>query len=303
MKKNYKKILSIICFGMIGISAFAQGTWKAAGTEALVAPGVELSYVGIYGLSVMHSDPSTAGVIGKTDAGAPTVSYNSVDWDNAAIIQGSTNGMYFAFKPSSNGVLDLSVKMGSGKYTFVAELTSAFASDLTTLTTVTAPSSVAVAGGGIPSVIASSTNYSLPQVYDSYSNTTLTWNATTVFQSSGANQYAVMSFPVSANKIYVAGVTGSKLMLRGINYTISTSIASVNADKKILSIQNLGNGSLIFRMNESVRICIYNTLGVLISQKLVSPTTNNVDISRLTPGVYFVKDVNNEYNTQKFIVE
>ncbi len=153
-------------------------------------------------------------------------------------------------------------------------------------------------------MFASTSNYTLPQVYDTYNNTTNTWNGTAAINTSAAVQYMVMSFPVTANKIYVVGVAGSKLQLRGINYTLTTSaVASVNSDKKIFSIQNSGNGNLVLQMKESVKIGIYNTLGVLMSQKLVSPSGNSVDISRLVPGVYFIKDINRAYQTQKFIVK
>jgi len=298
MKKNYKKMMSILCLGLIGVSAYAQGTWKAAGTEATVAPGTEMTYVGIYGLSVMHSEAAAAGVIGKSDVGSPTVSYNGIDWDNPAIIQGATNVMYYTLTPTSNGTLDISVKMGSGKNTFVFELTDAFTSSYANLAALITANPVAT------TIIATAADFTTPTVTNSVDNSTATWNGTAAINTTGANVYQVLSFTVKANKTYVVGVVGSKLMVRGINYILAPAgVVSANADKKIFNIQNPAKGNVTFQMNESVQVGIFNTVGVLVSQKLVSPSENKVDISRLVPGVYFIKDMNNAYKTQKLIVE
>jgi hypothetical protein len=289
MKKNYKKLLSIFCVGIICASASAQGTWKCTGTEASFASGVELTYVGITGLSVMHSDAT--GVIGKADDAPTTVIYHSITYDNHGIVQGATNAMYYTFRPTSNGVLDIANKMSSGKGTFVLEVSD----DPATL----------IGSNPTASTIISAATFSTPSVYDTYNASTSTWNGTPAIQSSGSSQYLVMSFSVTANKTYVVGVNGSKFQLRGINYTktAGTGVSPVSADKKTFSFQNPAKGNLILQVSESVQLSIYNTVGSLMVHKLVSPSDNNVDVSGLTPGVYFVKDLNNEYKTQKLIVE
>ncbi|MDD3322957.1 MAG: T9SS type A sorting domain-containing protein [Paludibacter sp.] len=296
MKKNYKKMLSILCGVLISVSAFAQGTWKATGTEVLMPVSTAIT-TGITGLTVMHSDAdATTGVIGKTDTGAPTVTYDGVTWDNEAIIQGSTNGMYYALRPTSNGVIQVSGKMGNNKATFFLQLTTDCPdnADLVALTTNLST------GGAITGTPA---YFTLPQVFNSSDNTTNTWDGTVSLNTTGANLYTVMTFNVTANTTYLFGVNGSKFMLRGISYKLSTGIAPLSANKKSFSLQNPAKGNVILKVNESVKIGIYNTVGVLLSQKLVSPTDNNVDISRLVSGVYFVKDMNNAYKTQKLIIE
>jgi len=293
MKKNYKKMLSILCGVIIGVSAFAQGTWQVTGTEASVPASTAIT-TGITGLTLMHSD--VAGVIGKTDTGDHTVVFNGVTWDTQGIIQGSTNGMYYAFRPTSNGIVDVSGKMGSGKTTFFLELTDVCpdAADLVALTTNSATGAV---------IYATAANFVLPQVTNSLDGLVGTWDGTVAINTSGANTYNVLSFNVYANKTYIFGVNGSKFMLRGINYKLTTGVSQVNADKKSFNLQNPAKGNVILQVNESVQIGIYNTVGVLMSQKLISPSENNVDISRLVSGVYFVKDMNHAYNTQKLIVE
>lgn len=293
MEKNYKKMLSILCLGLISVSAFAQGTWKTTGTETAISASTAIT-TGITGITLMHSDAAT--VIGKSDTGATPVTYNSVTWDNLAMIQGSTNGMYYAARTTSNGILDVSVKMGSAKATFVLELTDACPdnADIAALTTNTASGST---------IYGTTTYFVLPSVYDTYNNTTGTWNGSAAIQSSGSNQYMVMSFPVSANKTYVFGVNGSKLMLRGLNFKVTTAVAPVNSDLKIFSFQNPAKGNVILQLKESVQIGIYNTVGALMLQKMVTPSENNVDLSGLKSGVYLIKDMNNTYKTQKLIVE
>lgn len=292
MKKIYSKMFSILFLGFIGISSFAQGTWKTTGTETAINPGTAIT-TGITGLTVMHSDAAT--IIGKTDV-ATTVTYNNITWDNQSFVQGSTNGMYFAFRPTNNGTLDIPVKMGSAKKTFVLELTDACPNntDLAALTT-------NLATGDL--IFGNATYFSLPSVYDTYNQTTNTWDGTLAIQSTGANVYLVMSFPVLANKTYVVGVMGSKLMLRGANYTITTKVNSLSSGQEVGIYPNPAKGNVAVKMKESSRIAIYNATGALMKQQLVTPSDNNVDISGLVPGVYYVKDINNKIKTQKLIVK
>ena len=124
MKKLYSLTVLTLFLGFAGINSHAQGTWKAVGTETIIEESTAIA-MGITNLTCMHSDANAAGVIGKTDVGAPTISYNGVDWNNEAFIQGANNAMYFAFLPTMNGVLDIAAKMGSGKALYILELTDA----------------------------------------------------------------------------------------------------------------------------------------------------------------------------------
>ncbi len=221
-----KKTLLFIAVFTMAVCAKAQGTWRASGSEASVAASTEID-LGISGLKCMHSDAS--GVSGKSDSGAPKVSYNGVDYENAAFIQGATNGMYFAFLPSKNGTLDLAIKMGSDKKTFVLELTdnlwtsmSVTAGDLAALTT-NKKTGDAITG--------TADYFTTPAVYDTYHQSSATWNGTVSFQTSGSNVYMVMSFPVSANKTYVVGCFGSKLMLRGVTLGTTTQVGGVDLNR------------------------------------------------------------------------
>jgi len=215
-----KKSLLFIAAIAATMCVNAQGSWFANGTEASIAAGAEIS-LGITGLKCVHSD--AAGVVGKTDTGATDVSYNGVTYTNKAFIQGSTNAMYYAFLPAKSGVLDVSVKMGSAKKTFVFELTD----DIYTGLTATVGDLAALSAGFATGDLIPAANRTTPSVYDTFNNSKGTWDGTAAIQSSGANVYMVMSFPVIANKTYVVGVLGSKLMLRGLSLTATTSANNI----------------------------------------------------------------------------
>lgn len=294
MKKNLLKIVSILVLGFIGVSVSAQGTWKATGTEPLMSPGTAIT-TGIANLTVMHSDANVLAVVGKPDALATTVSYNTVTYDNLAFIQGATNGMYFAFRPTITGTLDVSVKMGSAKATYVLELTDICPNNADLAVLTVTPGNILVTD-----ISAFATYYTTPLVYDTYNASSASWNGTPI-QSTGANVYMVMSFPVTANKTYLVAVAGSKLMLRGINLTLGTGVSESTANAIGIS-PNPASGNVNINVDEATEIAIYNTSGSLLIQQLVNPADNNVDISALAPGVYFVKDINGT-STQKLIVK
>lgn len=294
MKKLYMKMLSVLFTGLIGISAYAQGTWKADSTIAAINASTEIP-LAITGLTCMHSDATT--VVGKPDKNATTVEYNGITYDNLAMIQGSTNDMYYAFRPAQDGTLDISVKMGSAKRTFILELTDACPdnANLAALTTNIAT------GGGITGTPA---YFTTPSVYDTYHATNGTWDGSTAMQETGTNVYMVMSFPVVANKTYVAGCFGSKMMLRGVNYiTATTGLDNFNTIQSFDIFPNPAAGSVIVRMDKSTEIGIYNTVGLLLKQQLVTASDNNVDIRGLEPGVYFIRDMSSKNKAQKLIIK
>jgi hypothetical protein len=268
MKKIYMKMFSILLMGSIGISAYSQGTWKTTGTEAAISASTEIP-MGIAGLSCMHSDAAT--IIGKTDVGATSVVYNGITWDNESFVQGSTNGMYYAFRSTSDGILDIPVKMGSAKKTFILELT-----DACPYSAVLADVTAAFPTGDL--IFTNPTYYTLPLVYDTYHATTGTWDGTVAMQSTGANVYMVMSFPIVPNKTYIVGVMGSKLMLKGVNSIVTTSVKETPAIKGISF-----NGTQVLN-EKGQKIELYNMAGKLITQSSSSISTDN-----LPKGVYVVR--------------
>jgi hypothetical protein len=209
-----KKKLLFIAVIAASMCANAQGVWKSTGTEASVAASAEITFTGVTGLKCMHSD--VAGVTGKGDSGATNVVYNGVTWDNLAYIQGATNEMYYAFLPAKSGVMDVALKMGSNKSTFVLEL-----NDVTTVEGLDTLTTTYGTFSGIPTA-----SWTAPSVYDTHNNSMGTWNGSAPIQNTGENVYLVISIPVTANKTYVVGVKGSKLMLRGVSLTITTSSAN-----------------------------------------------------------------------------
>lgn len=297
MKKFYQKFLSILFIGSIGVTAFAQGTWK---TPADTIPAIDLStaiVTGITGLTCMHSDATT--ILWKKDA-STTVTYNGVTWDNLSFVQGNTNGMYFALRTASAGTLDLALKMSANKTFFVCELTATCPDEanLAALTT----------NNGTGALIyATASNVTFPSVYDTYNNTSTAWNGTNIIVPSAAGtQYMVVSFPVLADKTYIVGVNGSKMMVRGINYKVNpppSKVADLNAEQKTKIFPNPAKGNVTVKMKNTTNIGIYNAAGSLMKQQLVTPADNNVDISGLTPGVYFIKDMKNKTKLQKLIVK
>jgi hypothetical protein len=297
MKNLYLKLLSVLFLGFIGITTYAQGTWKATGTEAAISPSTEIAIMGITNLSCMHSDANATALVGKSDAAPTVVTYNGITWDNLGLIQGATNDMFYAFLPSVSGTLDINAKMGTAKKTFIFELTDACwtflgsTADLADLTT-TFPT----AGG----IIATPAYFTTPSVYDTYHLSSGTWDGSTAFQSTGGNVWTVMSFAVTAGKTYIVGVLGSKFMLRGVNLAVTTSISDYKAPQMKI-FPNPAAENVSINVNEPSQIGIYNTAGILMKQQLASPDQNSINISDLNPGLYFVR-MNNNKIAQKLII-
>ncbi|MDR0810956.1 MAG: hypothetical protein LBN23_01575 [Paludibacter sp.] len=219
-----KKTLLTLAAITMALVLNAQGTWKAP--DALTFdPSVSMP-IGITGLVVMHNDGHADKVTSRGDAGSPVVSYNGVTWDNEFIVQGNTNGMAYAITPSTNGTLDVALKMGSGKQTWVLETSATAATVTATLVTASMKVDAYTSFPDIayPTVTVTAVNASGPVpiasgIYDG---------------SVGFSEELrlVLSFPVTAGKTYVVGCQGSKLMLRGINYTTGTTAVSTPATLK-----------------------------------------------------------------------
>jgi hypothetical protein len=214
-----------------GQSAPTPAIWKASYDAANIItyqPSVAIE-TGIPGLTVMHNDAGATPVADKDDPTATTVAYGDITWDNLAFIQGNTNGMFYALSADADGTLDVSVKMGSGKKTFVAETADPIA-------TVAAQTITASDNNPIGKI----TSPTFPPVYDTHNDNTGTWDNTVAINTSGDNAYLVMSFPVVAGKTYIVGCDGSKLMLRGLAYIPGgrgTSIPTLNTNKVVKSIE------------------------------------------------------------------
>jgi hypothetical protein len=293
MKKFYLQLSMLFLITLTAITVKAQGTWKADSTLAKIKASTEID-MKISNLKCMHSD--TSGVIGKGDVSATNVDYNGITYDNKAFIQGSINGMYYAFRPQLDGKLDISVKMSGNKKTFIIELTDACPnnSDLAALTTNNITANA---------ITGDSTYFTTPQVYDTDSKTNKTWNGTVA--PVAATTYMVFSWDVKANKTYIAGCFGSKMMLRGVNYKVNNPPQSV-IDENIQALDiypNPAMNKVIIKVNNPTNISIYSAAGVLIKQQLVTSSDNIIDISGIEPGVYFIRDMNNIYKTQKLFIK
>jgi hypothetical protein len=116
------------------------------------------------------------------------------------------------------------------------------------------------------------------------------------------NQWLVMSFAVTSGKTYIVGVTGSKFMLRGVNLTFPTVIKDSEAQEEMIIFPNPAKGNVYLKTNELTSVSIYNSSGILVKQQKASPSLNNIDVSGLNPGVYYVKTANDK-KAQKLIVK
>ena len=243
-----KKILLLLIAITTVLFANAQGEWVATGDGTVYAASTEIPMDDIKGFTIMHSDAS--GITDQTDEGAEETTYGEITFNNATFVQGSTNGMYYAFVPELDGTVDFGVKMSSNKRTFVLELTDALwtaigadANDIASLT----------AGiGTADAITGDATFFTLPQVYDTYNNTTGPWDGTVSIQESGSSAYMIMEFPVVADKTYVLGCFGSKMMVRGVNYAVNeeepNAVRLIDDNAKVVKTE------------------YYNILGVKISE-------------------------------------
>lgn len=295
MKKNLtKSLMGGLVLSILSIASYAQGTWKVDSTfngKASIAASTAIA-TGITGLTVMHSDPT--GVLPKGDKAVTAVTYGGVTYDNAGFTQGATNGMYYAFRATKAGILDVASKASGNKAAFVFELTPTCPneSDLAALTT---QFSTATGATGIAPLNSSSTNVTTPPptVFDTYNNTSKTWDGTAgaILVAGTVSQYLVQSFAIKANTTYVIGLNGSKMQLRGINYTLTSGINEATA-QSFNMFPNPAEGNLVVDVKKSTEFSIYNVQGALVKSQVVTPAANNIDLTGLTSGLYFVKTQN-----------
>ncbi len=270
MKKNYTKLFSILCLGLISVSSYAQGTWQAITPDpspgATIAVGTELGF-GITGLTVMNTAPE--GVTQKSDAGAPA---DGIFTPTGILQANTTNASYYAFKPASSGVLKVACKIGNNKPMFIYELAE---TDLATAAT----SGNVIASGYGTAVTATLSDGSA-----------FTEGITFTAVSPATNTYTTFTFNVTGGKVYAIGCTGSKLMLRGVDYTIVNGTPNVLADKGI----SFDGKTVINSMNKNIEI--YNVLG-----KLIGKSSANFSMSELPKGIYIVRaeGINGAYKFTK----
>lgn len=292
MKKFYLTMLSVLFTGLIGISSYAQGIWIADSLMPEVAPSTEIA-MGITGLSCMHSDVSN--VVGKGDLEPLAIEYEGVTYDNPTMIQGVTNGMFYAWRTAEEGTFVLYVKMSPNKKTFIIELTSSCpgSSDLATLTTNFSTAN---------DITGNNSYFTTPTVYDTYSQAENTWDGNAVASTEGT--HIVFSWPVKANKTYVTGCFGSKMMVKAANYiTAASGLENFRTVQLPDIFPNPATGNVFVKMDRSTEIGIYNTAGILLKQQLVTPSDNMVDISGLESGLYFIRDISGNNKAQKLIVK
>jgi hypothetical protein len=295
MKKLYMKTFLVLLLGIIGISTYAQGLWLADSIDIISIRGsLEIPFE-INNLSCMHSD--TALAASRAEPEATDVEYNGVLYDNKATFKSSTNNMYYAFRPAKDGTLDISLKYYGGKLFFLLELTDACPdnADLAALTTNIIKGDEIT---GTPEY------FTTPTVYDTDGETEKTWNGTVAPVT--VNTFMVFSWEVEADKTYIAGAIGSKLTLRGINYICEADPDGLDNLTTVQSLNffpNPATGNVIVKMDESTTIGIYNSVGLLLKQQLVTSSNNNVDISALEPGMYFIRDMNSKNQVQKLIIK
>ena len=287
-----KKTLLFIAAIAATMYVNAQGTWSVTGTEASIASSTEIT-TGITNVTCMHSD--FAGVIGKGDSGAPSVTDGALTFSNEAIVQGSSNGMYYAFKSSQNGILSIAAKMGAGKSTYVIEVPTTTSTNLADLTTNSATCTDLT--GTNPEVTTTAIQNGAPVAV-----ATQAWSGTAMNPSGGANMYVIMKFKVTANTIYAVGVTGSKFMLRGAAFTSTTNISNVKAPEMKV-YPNPASGKVFINVDQPSEIGIYSLTGSLVKQQFVTSSNNSINISELNSGIYFVKMMNSNNMTQKLIIQ
>lgn len=188
--------------------------------------------------SVLSIVPSID-VDNKSD-NATEVTYNGVTYGGESdknILQGETNGMFFAFTPAFDGTLDVAVKMGANKKGYVIEIDPVVLAAAMEVPSFTAQDAITQLGNvcsAVQGMADPSLGVTNPTVTGVGANIAggSAFDGTTNFNDTGANEYEVISIEAKGGHIYIIGCDGSKLMFRGaslIGYT--AGINGVVADK------------------------------------------------------------------------
>jgi hypothetical protein len=82
--------------------------------------------------------------------------------------------------------------------------------------------------------------------------------------------------------------------------TVPTSINNTQINQEKI-FPNPARETVTVNTNETIKISIFNSSGILMKQELASPSMNTLNISDLNPGLYFVRSNNNKIS-QRLIV-
>ncbi|MDR0833767.1 MAG: T9SS type A sorting domain-containing protein [Candidatus Symbiothrix sp.] len=226
----------------------------------------------------------------KSDDSAPAVTFNHITYQPKSIVQSDgANGQPIIMAVTKTGFLDVAGKMSDGKKTYVFETET----PLATLVTYTTKNGGDIIDKTTPTVMAvgvkadGSPMGTIP---------TQEWNATVAINTTGANAYVVMSFPVTAGKNYVVGVDGSKMQLVGAHFGTSAPTAISTIKAAASSTKVIGEKGQIEIIGAQAPVSIYNITG----QK-VATVDQGVQVVSVPAGVYLVVEQNQR--TVKVIVK
>ena len=229
-----KKIFTLAALAVFAVAVNADETvvlneTAMAAQTVVEAPNGSFKYAA--------SEATTA----KTDNGYE-MTYNGVTYaEGTGYSQGSTNVMAWVIQPAADGMVDVAIKMGGNKKTYVMEFdAAAYFEDAGEELTIEGAFATAAGTGLCSDFVANAAAYiSYPEIsgigkMDDPDKTerTLsgTWDGTTPItavenpEKSTAekkayyNEYEVISIPAKANNVYIVGCAGSKLMMRAISY-------------------------------------------------------------------------------------
>ena len=250
-----KKIFTLAALACVALAANAQNETVILESTAMTAQTVVESPEGKFKYAASEATAA------KEDAG-PEMTFNGITIpQGTGYSQGSTNGMSWLIQPAADGSIDLAVKMGGDKKTYIMEMDAAKyeadAGEALTIEGAFAASGTATAL--CADFVASAADYlAYPAITGIGTATKSTeevvnrelsgsWDGTAAISQiedgtktdkngnivpAYANEYEMISIPVKANNVYIVGVAGSKLMVRAISYVAGTAgINGVVADK------------------------------------------------------------------------
>ncbi|MBO6099269.1 MAG: hypothetical protein J6P01_03930 [Prevotella sp.] len=246
-----KKIFTLAALAVFTIAANAQ-------TETVLLQDVSMeSQTEVASPNGTFKYATSEATSGKGEEGSSLeVTYNGVTYAaGLGYSQGSTNVMSWVVQPTVDGTLDIAIKMGGNKKTYVMEFDAAKYSE-DAGEDLTIAGAFAVAGGtGLCSDFATgAADYiTYPSIAGvgvaadadhTTRNLSGSWDGSTPINtipdpedaSKYLNEYEVISISAKAGNIYIVGCAGSKLMTRGISFieggTAVAGIAEAKAEAK-----------------------------------------------------------------------
>jgi hypothetical protein len=95
--------------------------------------------------------------------------------------------------------------------------------------------------------------------------------------------------------------TSSGINIYYIKAALTTGMNEMKSPK-LRIFPNPAEEIVSINVDKTGKIGIYNSAGTLMKQQQASPDQNNIDISDLNPGMYYVKMINSQNTAQKLIV-